>query len=112
MAKVTWNLPDDVTVIYSSLTIPDCERDELNREVAAFRIGDSLNLDVEWDTESSCYIITLFTEDIESPLIPEISVQEPGEVKGTVEQLVVKYSGSNDDITSVQRFVSESDSGD
>lgn len=112
MTEVTWSLPNDVTVIYSSLMSPDCERDDLNRDVAAFRIGDYLNLDVEWDTKSSRYIITLFLEDIESPVIPEISVQEPREVKETVEQLAVKYCGSNGDIANVQRVVSESDSGE
>lgn len=112
MTEVTWNLPDDVTVVYSSLMIPDCERDELNRDVAAFRIGDSLNLDVEWGAESSRYIITLFKEDIESPLIPEISVQEPREVKEMVEQLAVKYCDSENSSADKQRVVSESDSGE
>lgn len=112
MAEVAWNLPDDVTVVYSSLMIPDCERDELNREIAAFRMGDGLNLDVEWDSESSRYIITLFKEDIESPLIPEISVQEPREVKEMVEQLAVKYCVSESSSADKQCVVSESGSGE
>ena len=92
MAEVTWNLPPDVTVIYSSLMIPDCDRDDLNRDVAAFRIGDSLNLDVEWDLESSRYAITLFTDDIECPVIPALYRSSPTEVKELIEQLLEKYS--------------------
>lgn len=92
MAEVAWNLPENVTVIYSSLLIPDCERDDLNRDVAAFRIGGSLNLDVEWDTTEFQYIITLFKDDIESPVIPEIVLRGAQDVKETVENLARKYA--------------------
>jgi hypothetical protein len=92
MTEVTWNLPDGVAVIYSSLMIPDCERDDLNREVAAFRVGGSLHLDVEWDTTESQYVITLFKDDIESPKIPEIVLRGAQNVKETVENLARQYA--------------------
>lgn len=70
MTVIEWDqmLPEGATVIFSSLTIPDCDRDELDRDVAEIHLLSGLVIDVEWLIDEEEYLVTLYRDDIESPM--------------------------------------------
>lgn len=105
MSEVDWSTIPGITVTSSSLALPDCERDGLNKDVAEIIVGNRFVIDVEWSIDQKAYLITMYTDNIETPIIPIIVCKHDRDIEMHVRSLAERYS----DIDNQSIFASASD---
>ena len=92
MNLVNWSeiLPPSASVSYSSLTIPDVERDALNRDIAEIKLPSGIVIDVEWREDDKNYIVTLF-RDVYEDMIVQSPCDSVSDVIEVVKTLAYEY---------------------
>ena len=92
MNLIDWTviLPSSVSVSYSSLTIPDVERDALNIDIADIRLPSGFLIDVEWREDEKKYVVTLFRDEYED-FIVQLRCDSVSDVIEEVKALAYEY---------------------
>jgi len=92
MNLVNWTeiLPPSASVSYSSLTIPDVERDALNRDIAEIRLSSGFVIDVEWREDDKQYVVNLFRDEYEN-FIVRLRCDSVSDVIEEVKTLAYEY---------------------
>ncbi len=92
MNLVNWMdfLPPSASVSYSSLAIPDVERDALNRDIAEIKLPSGIVLDVEWCEDDKNYVVTLFRGEYED-MIVQTPCDSVSDVIEVVKSLAYEY---------------------
>ena len=104
MNLVNWTeiLPPSASVSYSSLAIPDVERDALNRDIAEIKLPSGIVIDVEWCEDDKNYVVTLFRDDYED-MIVQSPCDSVSDVVETVKTLAYEYEYESGRIESASR---------
>jgi hypothetical protein len=93
MSLIDWKVvldDHDLSVTFSSLEIPEV-RDAFEKNVAEIRLPRGYVIDVAWQPESHCYVISVFPVEGDA-ILNEVECASPYEVVEQVKRLKSIYS--------------------